>query len=68
MAIINTLRSLFEPLVWKCVGNAFQQWLIGRFASSQGDDVKLVRVEVDLDANQAMQPVSIGPEGMPQKR
>jgi len=64
MAIINTSRSLLEWLAWEDVWDLLQERLIGRFASSQGEDAKLMCVEIDLGADKAMQPVPIDVEGV----
>jgi len=67
MTSINTSRSLFESFFWKGVWQLFQERLIGRFASSQGEDTKLIGIEVDLGTDKAMQPVPIDSEGVSQK-
>ena len=41
--------------------------MIGRFASSQGEDAKLIFVEIDLGTDKTMQPVLIDSEGVSQQ-
>ena len=66
MTSVTTSRSVFERLSWKSVWYLFQEWLIGRFASSEGEEANLVCSQIDLGADEAVQPVPIDEEGMSQ--
>ena len=61
-ASVTTSRSLFERLPWKGIRYFFQERLIGRLASLQGEEANLVCSQIDLGSDEAVQPVAIDVE------
>ncbi len=59
MASVNTLRSLLELTFWRGVRPLVQERLIRLLAASQGEEADGVVVQIDLRANEAMQPMPI---------
>src|SRR5208283_1155166 len=67
MASVNRLRSLLEGTFWQGVRHLVQERLVRWLAASQGEETDGVVVQVDLRANEAMQPMSIDFERMTEK-
>jgi len=67
MASVNRLRSLLEGTFWQGVSRLVQEGLIRWLAASQGEEADCVVVQIDLRANEAMQPMSIDVERMTEK-
>ena len=67
MASVNTLRSLLELTFWQGVRPLVQERLIRWLAASQGEEADGVVVQIDLRANEAMQPMPIDVERMSEK-